>query len=299
MKILLASGTALVAVTAAFAINLYQDNRAHQAKLDAYENHVQRLMSQVEDIRMNRINFEKEIEQLQSDLALSKSQLTSLSNQLQSALEKVDPDYAQIENDIRDRVAAEFAQPSNYQPQSSVALVRQLSEMDESEFSTLIAMQGRFGPFLSSLNVSDQRLDVIIGALTNLVEQQNQSQQQLMEQSMQLRSDQIAEVQASGGNRREVRERLRSVDFGNLQQQMADIYSPDAQREALAFDLTDSELEALARFQEDQQSDFSTSTSTFIDAGTAGPNSFPIQLNGPLSGQGSSPGRGFRRSRSQ
>ena len=253
MKILLAVSVILLLGSSLSAVSLYQENRSQQSRLDDYQDHVQQLLSQVEEISRNRLDYEKQLAQLSSDLTRSNSQLISLSNQLQAAEDQADPDYAELENTIRARLAAEFSQQNNAQTGSTTALLRQLSAMDKTEFSTLISMQGRYGEFLNSLNVSDQRMDVIIAALTNMVEQQNSAQQQLMEQQMQVRTDQITELQASGGNRQEIRERLQNINFGQMQQQIAEIYSPEAQRDALAFDLTDEELSAFADFQENQQ----------------------------------------------
>jgi hypothetical protein len=100
----------------------------------------------------------------------------------------------------------------------------------------IFAVNAQYGEFIQSLNVCEERLDVVINALQNMIADQNQAQSEIM-----------LEYQADP----------EAIINGDLNQQMQEISSTESQLEALAYDLSESELDAFIEFQEQRQSNFS------------------------------------------
>lgn len=218
----------------AYAFNALQQGKLQRQKLTNYEKQVEQLLSQVETNSLRRLDNEKQIQQLQSQLTTTNSQLAALSNQLQQSQDQINPDYQQLEADMRQRLSKEIQQQqsASSNTNSRVNLLKQLSSLDPVEMGELMSLQGQFGGFLQSLNVDNERMEVIVDALSNLITEQNQARREL---AMEMRSQQ------QDTSRREVRELMR------------DVSSPEAQREALSYALTDPELDALAEYQSQQQ----------------------------------------------
>lgn len=217
----------------AYALNVLQQGKLQTQKLANYEKQVEQLLSQVETNSLRRLDYEKQIQQLQSQLTTTNSQLTALSNQLQQSQTQVSPDYQQLEADIRQRLNREIQQQSERANTNTRAnLVKQLTALDPVELGELMSLQGQFGGFLQSLNVGDERMEVIVAALSNLITEQNQARREL---AIEMRSQQ------QDSSRREMRALMRDVN------------TPEAQREALSYALTDIELDALAQYQSEQQ----------------------------------------------
>ncbi|MDA0927823.1 MAG: hypothetical protein O2861_07055, partial [Proteobacteria bacterium] len=86
------------------------------------------------------------------------------------------------------------------------------------------------------------RLEVITDALMNQIAEQNQRRLDFM--------------QARGSGT--------AVDIASVRQQMMEISSPEAQREALSYVFTDEEMELFETFQQSQQGPFGVSTRAII-----------------------------------
>ena len=93
----------------------------------------------------------------------------------------------------------------------------------------IIAVNAQYGDFIKNLDVSEERKEDIINALQNLIMDQNQLRMEIL-QKMQVNP------QMAGRD--------------DLRQKMQAISSPDAQLEALSYDLTESGLNAFNEFQE-------------------------------------------------
>jgi len=218
-----------------FAFDSIQSNKLQQQQLADYDKQVQQLLTQVENNSLKRLEYEKEIQQLSSQLITTNSQLTALSNQLQASQQQINPDYQEIEAQIRQKVRNELQQETESRDSNSrIELIKQLSSLEPTELGELMSIQAQFGGFLQSLNVSDERMEVIVGALSDMVADQNQAR---MELAMSVRTQRGG----SGASRREMGAQLRALS------------SPEAQLEALSFDLTEAELNALSAFQSEQQ----------------------------------------------
>ncbi|NQV69418.1 MAG: hypothetical protein HQ498_05270 [Pseudohongiella sp.] len=255
-----------------FAFNSLQKSKLLQQQLVDYERQVTQLLSQVESNSRRRLDSEKQIQDLKSQLTTSNSQLTALSNQLQTSQQQLNPDYQQLEDEIRQQLSSQMQQQSatsdaNSDANSRVNLLKQLAALDPVELGELMSLQGQFGGFLQSLNVSDERMEVIVGALDNLIADQNQARMDLALEMQSLPAD---------------------VDRRDVRFQMRAIMGPEAQREALAYELSESELDAFAEFQSEQQKQ--NSTSTFTSGIGPGGNPGLILRSGPAQG-----GRGIGR----
>jgi hypothetical protein len=131
----------------------------------------------------------------------------------------------------------------------------------------IMALNAQYGEFIKGLNVSEEREEVIINALHNLIADQNQ-----------MRSEMILEMQADP----------QAANRGDLRRQMQAISSPEAQLDALSYDLTESELNAFNEFQEQRRNSYSPffSRSTSSSNGVVnGPTFFSGELIQGGSGQ--------------
>lgn len=219
-----------------YGYSLYRDNQSQTQQLTDYSEYVAQLLSQVETNSLQRVEDGKLIQQLRSDLNTATSQLTAASNQLAVTQGLVNPDYQRLESEIRNRINNELRQreESRTEYSTQLALIKQLSALEPTELGTLISLQGRYGEFLTSLNVSDERMEIIVGALNNMLTEQNQVRLELMTQAR------------SAG---------RDTDRRQLRTQLGAINNPEAQIEYLSFALTEDELTAFTDFQELQQAE--------------------------------------------
>jgi len=257
MKILISTVIATLGLGGAYSYSLYQRNQLQQQQLNDYQLHVEQLLTQVEGNSLQRLDYEEQIEELESELTMVSSQLTAASNQLQVAQTQSDPDYQRVESEIRRQVRQEFQQQIQESPeQARVNLVKELAALDPVELGEIMTLQGQFGGFLQSLDVSDERMEVIVSALGNLIADQNQQRMDLM-----------MDARSQGTGRREIRGDLFAIN------------SPEAQLEALAFDLTEEELDLLSEFQTNRgnQRNF---TQSFMANPTLGPESAVIFSGG-------------------
>lgn len=208
----------------------WQRYQRQEQQISAYEQHVQKLLGEVEASSVRRLDAEKELEQMRSALAEVRSQITSVNNQLQVAQAQISPEYAAMEQRIRREVRAEL-QPQRPQQTSSskTTLLRQLSALDPAEMGNLMTMQGMYGGFLQSLNVDDVRMEIIVDGLSNMIAEQNQARMDLM-----------LELQQE------------NADPGQFRERMQTINDPANQVEALSFVLTDEEMALFKQFQASQ-----------------------------------------------
>ena len=210
-----------------YAYNVQQQGQFARQQIDDYERQVNRLMSQVEDNSRLRLRFENRLGELESELTTLGSQLISTARELELAQKQVNPEYLQLEREIRQRITSELqTRTADRNPASRLSLLTVLSAMDPIELAQLMSLQGQFGGFLQNLDVSEQRKEIIMAALSNLIADQNQTRMDLM---LEMRNQQLGR--------------------GEMRSQMQALSSPEAQREALSFDLTEDELTALAEFQ--------------------------------------------------
>jgi len=257
MKVLFGLSLTAVTLLGAFTFSEMQQSKLLSQQIRDYERQNSQLLTQIENNSLHNIEAEKALRDLQSELNNRDNQLTSLSRRLETAQQKIDPDYQQIESRIRQQLTREI-QASNDASRLDprIATLNQLNEFDPQVMGEILSLNAQFGGFLRELNVSDERKEVVIDALHNLIVEQNQARSELI---LGLQNDPQASVR------------------GELRRQMREISEPAAQLEALSYDLTESELDAFAQYQEQMQN----SSVTFRGIGgasglSAGPAGGPI-----------------------
>lgn len=237
-----------------FALSARQQSKLLTQQIEDYARQNSQLLSQIENNSLRNVGSAEALRALQAELIDRDSQIAALSRQLESTAQQVDPDYEQVEARLRQRLHREI-QATDITANSGpgISVFKQLSELDPMTMGEIIALNAQYGEFIKGLDADDERMDVVITALQNLIANQNQA-----------RSDIIQELQANP--QAAIREDLR--------QRMEAVSSPAAQLEALAYDLTDAELSAFEEFQQQRQNTFSSFRR--IEGTTAGP------INGPF-----------------
>ena len=161
-----------------YGIVLINENNTQQEQLADYRQHVEQLLSDIENSTLDRLSLEQQLEELRNDLLSQNSQISTVSQQLDEARLQINPDYQQIENDLRLRLTREISQElqarNNSQENPQLNLLKQLGELAPDEFRQLISLQTQFGGYLQSLDISDVRMELVVGALSNMIEEQTQ-----------------------------------------------------------------------------------------------------------------------------
>ncbi|MEX0618601.1 MAG: hypothetical protein WDZ76_07060 [Pseudohongiellaceae bacterium] len=273
MKIIVSAMTLLLGATGGYGWYLYQQTAAKDAQLARYASHVEDLMTQVENNTRRRLDMENQVEALSDQLRSSGTQLTNLSRQLEAAQARIDPDYEQLEQRIRETVSREYEQRS---PAPSVTartvtptdLVREFTQMDPMEQAALMSVGTQYRNFLDALEVSDERLDEIIDGLIAVTAEQNRARQDLLQQRM------VFNPSQNGGRPTQPDPAV----LEDMRRQMVELANPEATREALSYYLTDEELELFSRVQEPVTAGFRAFSSDG-DAVRLAPFRVPIEIN--------------------
>ena len=215
------------------SVTLYQRNIANKNLLDDYKDHVQRLLSQVEENTKNSILKETELTRLQAEIDRLNNIFEAPSDRLAYIEKQNVPDYQEIERALRQRIINECEHgKENQNTGSKLDLINEISSLEPSALNELMSLQNQFGPFIQALNVDEERMKEIVGVLTNYVVQQNQARQLVL---LQAQSEQIG--------RREI---------GN---QMRAIMGLDVMYEELAYDLSQNEISVLKQTHDDREAE--------------------------------------------
>ena len=215
------------------SVTLYQRNIANKNLLDDYKDHVQRLLSQVEENTKNSILKETELTRLQAEIDRLNNIFEAPSDRLAYIEKQNVPDYQEIERALRQRIINEYEHgKENQNTGSKLDLINEISSLEPSALNELMSLQNQFGPFIQALNVDEERMEEIVGVLTNYVVQQNQARQLVL---LQAQSEQIG--------RREI---------GN---QMRAIMGLDVMYEELAYDLSQNEISVLKQTHDDREAE--------------------------------------------
>lgn len=282
MKVFVAVSILAIGFGGVLVYNEMQQRQVLSQQVDDYDRKVSQLLTQIENNSLQNIETDKQLLSLQSELNSRGRQIAALSRQLELALQQADPDYEQVESRIRQQLSREV-QVSNRGTYADprISVLKQLSGFDPMETSQIISLNAQYGDFLKSLNISEERMGSVINALSNMDADQTQAQRALAEE---MRADPTA---------------LNSNDF---QERMQAISEPQAQIEALSYELTESELNAFSEFQEQRRQSYnpffihstssggtfstSTGTTSSTSTGTTSPiNFFSTELIERDSGQ--------------
>lgn len=229
MKILLGLAIAMLFVSGGYAYQLIGQNQLKEQQVSDYKAQLGQLLAETETNSLARLDYEKRIDALQREVNVLNSQLSSTASQLQVA-EQGSPDTRTLEREIRQQVAAEYQKRRDNTPaESRYGLAKQLAQMDRVERSEFMSMHNRYGDFIGSLDVSDERMDVIIGALSNVIATENLARMELMQQ-----------VQSG------------EVSLETLPEKMMGVHDQESQLDELSYVLTEDELAAFSEYQDQQ-----------------------------------------------
>ena len=215
------------------SVTLYQRNIANKNLLDDYKDHVQRLLSQVEENTKNSILKETELTRLQAEIDRLNNIFEAPSDRLAYIEKQNVPDYQEIERALRQRIINEYEHgKENQNTDSTLDLINEISSLEPSALNELMSLQNQFGPFIQALNVDEERMEEIVGVLTNYVVQQNQARQLVL---LQAQSEQIG--------RREIGDQMRAI------------MGLDVMYEELAYDLSQNEISVLKQTHDDREAE--------------------------------------------
>ena len=246
-KILSISATLLLSASAFAAFQLYSHVSLQAEQIASYESFVSDLQAELDSTAQERVEYESRLAEMGRELVSAQEAIRGLNDELELAREQINPDVYLMEQEIRERVIREVVQEAERTP-SRYEISEQLSRLDPEEMRQVMSMQGRYGEFLSALDVSEGRKEVIVDALINMMTDQDQQRRELIAQN--------------SGNQQGRRE---------LRREMLAISSPDAQVEALSYVLDDNEMAAFESFQEEQREQRRTTSTSFISGSARGP----------------------------
>ena len=267
-KPLLGISVLLLAMTGLGVYSLINVNLLQQ-QIAGYEQIVEQLQGELESSADAQVNYETELNGLQRQLNNRDSRLSVLENELTVALQQVDPDVAQLEQQIRERVIMELQQ-SPQQTLSRMALFKQLTSLDPQEMSQLMTLQGTYGGFLQELSPGDERMEELVDGFSNIISERNQQRMNILE---------------------EIRGNPDRID--EIRSQMMATNGPEAQMEALSYLLTPQELEIYQQYRLNQAQSGVSQTATFAIRQDAANGAVLLNESGTVSlqqGQGSTGG---------
>ena len=233
MKLSLIKFVLPAVLVSGLSVTLYQRNIANKNLLDDYKDHVQRLLSQVEENTKNSILKETELTRLQAEIDRLNNIFEAPSDRLAYIEKQNVPDYQEIERALRQRIINEYEHgKENQNTDSKLDLINEISSLEPSALNELMSLQNQFGQFIQALNVDEERMEEIVGVLTNYVVQQNQARQLVL---LQAQSEQIG--------RREIGDQMRAI------------MGLDVMYEELAYDLSQNEISVLKQTHDDREAE--------------------------------------------
>lgn len=229
MKVLV-SVSLLAIILAGLAYSEHGRNTQLEQQIADFDRQVDQLLTQIENRSLEGIANDRRLRALEDEISGRDNQIAALSRQLETAQQQIDPDYERVEQQMRQQLRREMQASSNASsPDPRLSLVRQLAELDPQEIGELMSLQSQYGAFIDSLDISEERMEVVVNALSNMIHEHNQLRVQLG---------------------REMRGNPDAIYRSEFRERMQAINDPAAQIEALSYDLSDSELDAFREFQE-------------------------------------------------
>lgn len=220
---------AALSVSALAAYQFYSHASLQAEQIAHYQSFVSDLQAELDTAAAERIDYESRLAELSRELAAAQGALRGLNKDLELAREQISPDVYLMEQEIRERVILEVVQESLQMP-NRYAVSEQLGSLDPVEMRRVMSMQSRYSDFLSALDISEERRQVVVDALINMMVDQDQQRREL-----------IARNADNQLGRRELRRQILATR------------SPEAQAEALAYVLDDNEMAAFEAFQAEQE----------------------------------------------
>ena len=187
----------------------------------------------IEENTKNSILKETELTRLQAEIDRLNNIFEAPSDRLAYIEKQNVPDYQEIERALRQRIINEYEHgKENQNTDSKLDLINEISSLEPSALNELMSLQNQFGPFIQALNVDEERMEEIVGVLTNYVVQQNQARQLVL---LQAQSEQIG--------RREIGDQMRAI------------MGLDVMYEELAYDLSQNEISVLKQTHDDREAE--------------------------------------------
>ena len=230
-KLTLAGSLALLLIASLMAFQFYSRYRLQSDQLSQVQTLLNEMRAELDGFAEQRISYESQIAGLNRDLSASRDTAAALNNELALAQEQISPDLSVIEQQIRRRVIREVEsrQQQNDLP-TRTRLLQQLARLEREELAEIMSLQSIYGGFLQALDVSDERMEEIVDALTSQIAVNNRARREIIEENV-----------GNPEGRRSIRRGLFALD------------SPSAQREAVSYFLDETELAVFDSFQEERQ----------------------------------------------
>ena len=219
---------------------LYFENVANHNLLIEYKANTQRLLSQVKGIGEEKVAQEKELASLRDEISRLNVLLAAGPQSNMVIEENALSDYREAEDEMSKRIIYEYElSRTNKNSDRRLDLIKEISSLEPSSVSEIMSLQRQFGRFIQALSVNEERMEEIVGVLTNYVAGQSQARQTILEQA---KSDQI--------DRREI---------GNL---MRAVMNRELMYEELSYYLNQDEISLLQQAHKEQ-----TDEEAFYDRG--------------------------------
>ena len=188
-------------ILSTLATYLYLENATKNNLLLEYKANVQRLLSQVKSIGEEKIVQEKELVMLREEISRLNFELATNAQPSIATEDSPSSDYQGKEEEMRQRIIYEYElDRTNKNSDGRLDLIKEISSLEPSSMNEITSLQRQFGLFIQALKVDDERMEEIVGVLTNYVAGQSQARQMILQQA---RSDQI--------DRREIGNLMRAV----------------------------------------------------------------------------------------
>ena len=254
-KLTLAGSLALLLIASLMAFQFYSQYRLQSDQLSQVQTLLNEMRAELDGFAEQRISYESQIAGLNRELSASWDTAAALNNELALAQEQISPDLSRIEQQIRQRVIREVEsqQQQNDLP-TRTRLLQQLASLEREELAEIMSLQSIYGGFLQALDVSDDRMEELVDALTSQIAENNRARREIIEENV-----------GNPEGRRSIRRELFALD------------SPSAQREAVSYFLDETELAVFDSFQEERQQQRQMSRTGFF--GSPGSRAGTVMFN--------------------
>ena len=254
-KLILAGSLALLLIATSMAFQFYSRYRLQSDQLSQVQTLLNEMRTELDGFAEQRISYESQIAGLNRELSASRDTAAALNKELALAQEQVSPDLSRVEQQIRQRVIREVErqQQQNDLP-TRTRLLQQLASLEREELAEIMSLQSIYGGFLQALDVSDERMEEIVDALTSQIAENNRARREIIEENV-----------GNPEGRRSIRRELFALN------------SPLAQREAVSYFLDETELAVFDSFQEERQQQRQMSRSGFF--GSPGSRAGTVMFN--------------------
>ena len=253
-KLTLAGSLALLLIASLMTFQFYSRYRLQSDQLSQVQTLLNEMRTELDGFAEQRISYESQITGLNRELSASRDTAAALNKELALAQEQISPDLSRIEQQIRQRVIREVERQQQNDLPTRTRLLQQLASLEREELAEIMSLQSIYGGFLQALDVSDERMEEIVDALTSQIAENNRARREIIEENV-----------GNPEGRRSIRRELFALD------------SPSAQREAVSYFLDETELAVFDSFQEERQQQRQMSRTGFF--GSPGSRAGTVMFN--------------------